>query len=92
MVCLEALVFAEFFQEKSAPWKQAEVLKGNFNDNLENFDMTSKREVPCVWTGMNEDDFGFFLNGFQFVAGHAFISNFYMFRVFSSWQRWFSNH
>ena len=43
MVCLEALVFAEFFQEKSAPWKQAEVLKGNFNDNFENFDMTSKR-------------------------------------------------
>ena len=50
--------------------------------------MTSKREVPCMWTGMNEDDFRFFLNGFRFVAGPAFISNFYRFRVFSSWQRW----
>ena len=43
MACFEALALPEFFQEKMCTLKQAEVLKGNFNENFQNFDMTSKR-------------------------------------------------
>ena len=47
---------------------QADVIKGNFNDTMEDFVFTSKTEVPALWTGMTDDDFGFFLNGFRFVS------------------------
>ena len=50
------------------PAVQADVIKGNFNDTMENFVFTSKTEVPALWTGMTDDDFGFFLNGFRFVS------------------------
>ena len=89
MACFEALALPEFFQEKLRTLKQAEVLKGNFNENFQNFDMTSKRDVPCMWTGMSEDDFGFFLNGFRFVAGLQFTFDFYLQVLGFSRRQWF---
>ena len=43
------------------------MVKGDFNLNLSDWFMSSKREVPFLWTGDTEDDFGLFLNGFTFV-------------------------
>ena len=47
---------------------EADILKGDFDESQENWVPSMKRTVVAAWTGLTRDDFGFFLNGFNFVA------------------------
>lgn len=48
---------------------KAEILKGDFDPSVEDWMMTSKREVSMGWTGPNQEQFGLYLGGFKLVPG-----------------------
>jgi len=48
---------------------KAEILKGDFDPSVEDWMMTSKREVSMGWTGPSQEQFGLYLGGFKLVPG-----------------------
>ena len=48
---------------------KAEILKGDCDPSVEDWMMTSKREVSMGWTGPNQEQFGLYLGGFKLVPG-----------------------